>query len=146
MYRFLLLGVMVSLVIAGRSLGEPPTAIPELRGKWMVVEGESSGKKLKTTGTWEFRDGRLYRKTSKSKTALGTIYQYTTDTSKNPKQIDLRVASATAKVMPGIYQMDGEFLKICYALGTKGDGKPRPTQFQTQPGDGYIMYVLKRTE
>ena len=44
------------------------------------------------------------------------------------------------RVYSGIYLLEGDKLKVCYALS----GKARPTAFATKPGSGAILFVLER--
>ena len=55
------------------------------------------------------------------------------DENKTPKEID--AISPTKEVMLGIYRMDDNGYKVCFAPA----GKPRPTDIASQPGSGYIV-------
>jgi uncharacterized protein (TIGR03067 family) len=68
--------------------------------------------------------------------------EFTTDTSKAPKTIDYvnTAGSNKGKSQQGIYEFEGDHLKICVAA----PGKPRPTQFQSDRGDGRTFTVWKR--
>src|SRR5205823_7638423 len=65
-----------------------------------------------------------------------------TDPSQKPKTIDLEntLGSAAGKTQHGIYEIDGEVLKICYA----GPNQPRPTDYTSAKGDGRTTAVWKR--
>jgi uncharacterized protein (TIGR03067 family) len=130
-------------VVDGSTRGEPPPgARDDLRGTWEAVESESSGNKKAYEGSWEFKDGKLFR-TFKGNT---TEYRYSVDPTKNPKQINLVAVNPklAAKALEGIYTVDGDQLKICYPLSKKGAVKMRPTSFVTNAGDGNIVYTFKR--
>jgi len=60
------------------------------------------------------------------------------DATKKPKQID--TISTTKEVMRGIYEMDGDGYKVCFAPV----GKPRPSKFASEPGSGHILQVWAR--
>lgn len=59
------------------------------------------------------------------------------DSSKQPKTIDISMGRQT---MLGIYEMDGDTLKVCYGR----NGVERPTEFKAAAGSNYIMIVFKR--
>lgn len=67
---------------------------------------------------------------------------YRLDPSRNPKHMD---ASGTAgqsrgKSYLGIYALEGDTLKWCVA----NPGRPRPTEFLTNPNVGQFLMILKR--
>jgi uncharacterized protein (TIGR03067 family) len=71
------------------------------------------------------------------------------DPSKTPKQFDVdkpvfvakyRSQVSTSNQWLGIYELDGDDLKICWDL----DGQTRPTEFKTKAGDHCLLLVLKR--
>ena len=60
------------------------------------------------------------------------------DATKNPKQMD--TISTKKEVMLGIYELDGDHYKVCFAP----TGKPRPSEFASRPGSGNLLQVWKR--
>src|SRR5262249_55715095 len=58
-----------------------------------------------------------------------------------PKTIDL-TDTAEKKTVFGIYELDGDTLKLC--LSEAGDERARPTAFATKAGGGHALFVLKR--
>ena len=50
------------------------------------------------------------------------------------------IGPAKGKPMLGIYQIDDKVYKVCFAL----PGKPRPTEFSSTPGSGYILQSWQR--
>ena len=42
--------------------------------------------------------------------------------------------------MLGIYELESDSYKICFASA----GKPRPSEFASNPGSGYILQVWER--
>lgn len=64
------------------------------------------------------------------------------DATKKPKTIDSFPAGAPDKSKPirGIYELDGDTLRVCYGA----PGKDRPTEFASKPGSGHTLQVLKR--
>jgi uncharacterized protein (TIGR03067 family) len=67
---------------------------------------------------------------------------FTIDAAKKPKTIDLRPASTGKDAAPllGIYEFDGDTLRICSA----GAGKERPKDFECKKGSGRSLTVWKR--
>jgi uncharacterized protein (TIGR03067 family) len=66
------------------------------------------------------------------------------DTSKKPHTIDATVTEGDTKglTLPGIFELDGDTLKVC----SDGQGKKRPTEFKTAPDTGLMMVVAKRVK
>jgi uncharacterized protein (TIGR03067 family) len=74
------------------------------------------------------------------------------DPSKSPKEF-LRVHKGvigTGKEdrpfrieLPGIYEIDGDVMKLCWAVGGKGG---RPKEFKTEPGSEHLLVTLKRVK
>jgi len=77
------------------------------------------------------------------------------DTAKNPKSIDLtrtpiqgfvsdgnkqNTPAVKRDILPGIYALDGDRLRICLAQ----PGQKRPTQIPDKPKDGLVVLVLER--
>jgi uncharacterized protein (TIGR03067 family) len=125
---------------------------PDTPGEPLAAEGENE-----LVGEWEmqaaFQEGHSldaamvktgHRVTSATHTTTYFGKQvfmkaaYTTDASRNPKTIDLVLASG--KTQLGIYEVQGDIMKICF---TK-PGCPRPTDFQSNPGDRRTSAVWKR--
>ena len=112
-----------------------------LQGTWKLVSATQDGKALpddevkKTTivikdDAFHF-PGLAEDVTSRS----GTIKL---DATKNPKQMD--ATSTEKEVMLGIYKLDGDRYKVCFAP----TGKPRPSEFASKPGSGNLLQVWKR--
>jgi uncharacterized protein (TIGR03067 family) len=59
------------------------------------------------------------------------------DPAATPKTIDSSPAADPSKPILGIYEFDGETLKICNAQ----PGKPRPADFEAKAGSGYTLTV-----
>ena len=60
--------------------------------------------------------------------------------SAKPATVDLISTVREGQVAQGIYELQGEGLKICWAR----NGKARPDGFRTKPGDDRIFLTLKR--
>jgi len=66
------------------------------------------------------------------------------DPSRSPKTIDVTIAEGPNKgtVMLGIYEIDGDTLKVCF----DPQGKKRPTEFKSAPGSENFVNVHKRVK
>src|SRR5262245_31692279 len=66
------------------------------------------------------------------------------DPSKSPKTIDVTMTEGPEKgtVMLGIYQIDGDTLKVCF----DPTGKKRPTEFKSESGSQNFVNVHKRVK
>jgi uncharacterized protein (TIGR03067 family) len=63
------------------------------------------------------------------------------DPTVTPKQIDDDLALPTGtKRRPGIYQLDGDRLTLCY----DNKGKQRPSTFESPAGSSLVLTVLRR--
>jgi uncharacterized protein (TIGR03067 family) len=62
------------------------------------------------------------------------------DPSAKPAMVDLISTVREGQVALGIYELQGEGLRICWAR----NGKARPDGFSTKPGDDRIFLTLKR--
>ena len=64
------------------------------------------------------------------------------DPTKKPKTIDMKVTKGPdrGKTNSGIYLLDGDNLKTCFAYAKKG----RPSEFATKANSDLALIVLKR--
>ena len=64
------------------------------------------------------------------------------DPSKKPKTIDMEqvVGEHKGKIIQGIYEIDGDTLRVCLAQ----PGKERPTEFSAKAGSSNALAVYKR--
>jgi uncharacterized protein (TIGR03067 family) len=66
------------------------------------------------------------------------------DPTKKPKAIDAVRSEGMDKGKPmlGIYELEGESQKVCFAPV----GKERPTEFSSAAGSGHVLTVWKRAK
>src|SRR5262249_26183745 len=66
------------------------------------------------------------------------------DPSKSPKTIDVTMTEGPSKgaIMLGIYEIDGDTLKVCFDR----EGKKRPTEFKSPPGSQNFFNAHKRVK
>ncbi len=75
--------------------------------------------------------------------SVGDIHDYSLNPLTKMKQFNFAGSDGYYKKLPtlGIYERDGNYLKICY--GVPGKGK-RPTRFTGDEGSGYVFLIFKR--
>ncbi len=138
---FLLAVVNPEFGASDKDSGEGDLA--KLQGQWVVVslehrghvaepaefEGQSSVYE-KNRWTWKVGDKVMRR---------GII---TLNSTRSPKAINTWDSDGPHEdeTVPGIYQLDGDTLKLCFAM----PGEKRPTEFTTKSGTGAILVVYKR--
>jgi uncharacterized protein (TIGR03067 family) len=112
----------------------------KLQGEWVSLKRESNGK-----GEILTRDGPFYHKFKfegeKVNYTCGKVDDegtFAIDSSKKPKTIDY--TAATGFLMEGIYELDGDTLKICMG----GFGSKRPAVFKSK-GD-MVVFTYERVK
>jgi uncharacterized protein (TIGR03067 family) len=147
----LLLGTALFLVGLPNASGDPQDdaikkELKTMAGTWRPVSAENNGFKvsedslkdarraLDADGKWTMRRG--------DETVLEWKVK-TLDPTKTPKTIDIEVASGSYKgvVYLGIYEFDGDTLRICFAMP---DRPVRPTEFSAGKGSVRALSEFKR--
>lgn len=117
--------------------------LKKMQGDWVVVSMEVDGMKIpdddaqalfRTVKGDQYTVSRYRRAAGK-----GTIKL---DATRKPRAIDALPAKAAGKARPvlGIYEFDGDKLKLCFA----SPGADRPTQFSAKEGSGNTLTVWQR--
>ena len=110
-----------------------------LHGNWTVVSIEVNGTKVP--------EDKIGGRDAAFKDKQYSIHDFRLtvkiDPTKKPKTIDMDGKDGNGKPlsMMGIYDLDGDTLKICFA---KPGTKDRPGQFKTRPNTGESLIVYKR--
>jgi uncharacterized protein (TIGR03067 family) len=112
-----------------------------IRGTWIiesaVFEGKSEPDEMKEVSMIIKRDRMIIKTPGREEEMSFKI-----DPTKKIKTIELFDADDDPKdISPGIYELDGDHLKICFVRDSKG---ARPTAFESKPGSTSILWVLKR--
>ena len=119
--------------------------LKKFQGVWTIESMESGGKKIPAEAikevTLTFEGDKYTVKNGKDVIQVGA---QKLDASKSPKTLDGTVTEGFGKgaVMPGIYEIDGDTLKVCY----DEEGKKRPTEFKTAAGLQTTLVVYKRAK
>ena len=137
------LACVVMLLIAGAVTSaedDPVKADKEkLQGAWSVVSFETDGKpddKVKNDKV------TIAEETISVKTKGGNHDgTFTINPKAKLKTIDIRLNNDGYNI-PGIYELDGDNLKIC--LPTTAGPQNRPKEFKAAAGSNCVLLVLKR--
>ena len=112
-----------------------------LQGKWSIVSVERDGKLVETwTDGVRMMEGNNYTLVPKKGDSVkGT---FTLDPSKTPKAIDFLPAAGQYKdkTLRGIYEIDGDMLKICFSEPDKA----RPAEFTSKADSGWTLALHKK--
>lgn len=112
----------------------------KLQGTWAALEVLHDGQVQKLDPiTWTFADDKYTNKVGKQTEK----WTYKLDGSKNPKTIDSEYfvsAGFPGRKLTGIYELNGDTLKVCYDL----TGKGHPNDFTAAKGARRIFYTFKR--
>ena len=115
----------------------------EFEGEWRMVSAIMDGKPMdKSMVKWVKRVTQGNQSTVYAGPQVMMKVEFTSDSSNTPKTIDYinTAGSHKGKTQLGIYEFEGELLKICVAA----PGAGRPTEFRSTPGDGGTLTVWKR--
>jgi uncharacterized protein (TIGR03067 family) len=120
----------------------------KLQGTWQVVKGEMGGEELPEEA---LKDVSLVIKGDKmmakgdfpDKDRYATVL-FKINPAAKPKEIDLTLGGSEDKgtKLKGIYQLDGDQLKLCVNIA----GANRPSKFDTKDDAECILVTLKRTK
>jgi uncharacterized protein (TIGR03067 family) len=117
--------------------------LARLQGAWSLVSMEADGRSLEPD---EFEGwGSIYdgdRLTLKARDEIRRRGLVTLDPSRTPKAMNTWDLDGPFEdqTVPGIYHLDGDTLKLCFAR----PGEKRPTEFTTKSGTGFLFVVYKR--
>jgi len=138
----------VGFAVSGTMAGEKADLEKELKkfqGAWTFESCEAGGKKLPIDAlkgvVLTFEGDKHTVKKGDEVIQVGT---QKIDPAKSPKTIDVTMTEGPSKgtVMLGIYEFDGDVLKVCF----DPQGKKRPTEFKCAPGSENFLNVHKRVK
>ena len=137
--------LVATLLLAGTVNGQDSAKkeMSNLEGEWSMVSGESNGHVMPQELV---KTGKRIAKEGETTISLGgTVYfkaKISIDPSKNPKTIDYNMTEGPTKGKThlGIYELDGNTVKFCFAA----PGKDRPTEFTAMEGSQRTMSVWKK--
>jgi uncharacterized protein (TIGR03067 family) len=131
------------LIAADAPKEESQSDQERMQGTWTVASAEISGKRLtgKEIENLELviRGNKMTFKDEKNNKKAETL-KFKLHPNQKPKAINL--THSGEKKSRGIYRLEGDRLKICYAV----NGKKRPTEFRTKVGGQQFRFVLTRAK
>jgi uncharacterized protein (TIGR03067 family) len=139
--------VAAALLLAAAPLaaGDAKGELEMFQGLWAVAAETSSGIAVPA----ERLKGRQlevkgHRYTAKSPATGGELGTLALDSARKPKVIDMTPSEGPNTGMPrhGIYEVDGDTLRVCYAAY----GKARPTAFASRPDSGVVLVTYRRVK
>jgi uncharacterized protein (TIGR03067 family) len=140
--QFLLIAAVGQLLAAcNRQAPMPKTDLDRLQGTWNLVAAFQDGKPLpadKVKRTTIVFKGDTFRFPGSAEYATNKEGTIKLDENKTPKEMD--AISTEKETMLGIYAQEGNGYKVCFPPA----GKPRPTEFSSAPGSGYILQSWQR--
>jgi uncharacterized protein (TIGR03067 family) len=139
----MLLVLLAGVLVAADAKDDAKKEMEKLQGTWVMVSSERNGEALPDNQIKAFKrtiKGDEFTVARDAETvAKGT---FTVDPSKSPKTIDVTITEGDNKdkKMLGIYEIDGDNHKVCYAPF----GKDRPKEFSSKGEEGLVLSVWKR--
>ena len=137
-----LTGLVCALVVTsagGQEKGK--TDEEKIQGTWSFVSVERGGIDMNDDFIKEAKVTLTADKVKISAQGKDMEVGYKLDSTKKPKQIDILINEGGKEVVSkGIYELDGDDLKVCF--GQPGDN--RPTEFKTAGGSSEMLVVMKR--
>ncbi len=113
--------------------------LKDLQGEWKVEKLVSGGKEVPAKKIevmrWIIKDKSITFKDSKASDITGT---FTINIEKKPAWIDVK--AKPEKTALGIFELDGDTLKIC------GGEDKRPTEFTSTEKSDTDLFILKRVK
>jgi uncharacterized protein (TIGR03067 family) len=134
-------GACLSLAEDGPKEKAVKADLDKLQGSWQLVSAEFDGEKATADSvrliSMGIRDNKLTIHRANVKEVVVPI-PFTIDPTKKPKTFDQQPRDG--KEIHGIFDLDGDILKIC----TAAPGKGRPTEFAAKRGTEQRLRVFKR--
>jgi len=137
----------VLLFLAGSLTGADPTAtdaskkdLDKLQGVWQIQSRQEDGQDDKPRELGKVRITIAGNKITVDEDGMVSEGSFTIDAGKKPAQIDLVPPKADEGKNLGIYQVEGDTLKLCYGR----PGADRPTEFATKAKSKHVLMIFKK--
>jgi uncharacterized protein (TIGR03067 family) len=138
-----LIGGLLVLLVAALLLADyyfrTQLEVRQLQGTWKVVRAEINGQPADISlfrKPFQVRGDRIVTGAAGSPEKG---FRFRVDPNQNPKTIDFLIRDDDEEAALGIYELDGDTLKLCMRWGP---GKERPTEFRVKSMlDGYMAYL-----
>jgi uncharacterized protein (TIGR03067 family) len=112
----------------------------KMQGTWTVVSAEKDGARAPEEAIQGMKVVIQGKELTIQHKGRNEKLTFKLDASKKPKVIDMTHPRDKGENVPGIYELDGNNLKMCWRKG----GGERPTKFAAEAKSGLMMMVLKR--
>ena len=142
--RLLSLSALVLFAAVAFAQDNAKDDLAKFQGNWtiesVIVEGKELPAEVVGAFKMSFKDNNYTVLIGQEKTEGS----FSLDPSKNPKTIDIVPENGPdrGRKQLGIYEIDGDKIKICAAQ----PGKDRPTNFETKDKIGYTVMILRRAK
>jgi uncharacterized protein (TIGR03067 family) len=140
-----LAGVLVGATLSRPEEGAKGVAA-KLVGTWEVVTGEKGGQKepaerIKGTEV-QFTRETIVVTTKNAARAFRASYKLGLE--RKPYAITMKALDGPdkGKAALGVFELDGNNLKLCYAL----PGEKAPEDFTTRPGSSRLLFTMRRAK
>jgi uncharacterized protein (TIGR03067 family) len=135
----------VALLSGADAAPKPQKAEDRIQGVWELVSSEREGR-IEPGSERDPLQLEFTADTFRFRLPAGARHPqpYKLDPGKKPKLIDWLAGGrhGPSKPVPGIYELEGDRLKICWG----GEGKARPQEFTTKAGAGEWLWSLRRAK
>jgi uncharacterized protein (TIGR03067 family) len=134
---------MVCLLVASAGLAADQDDAKAMQGTWVIESAQLAGRNHTDdfAGMKLVIDGNRYVVEFGKNTDKGT---FTLDPTKTPRRIDVVSAEGPfkGKTLPGIYELKGDNLTLCFEADGKGD--QRPTKFEAPEMTRFALLTYRR--
>jgi uncharacterized protein (TIGR03067 family) len=118
--------------------------LDKMQGRWSAAGGEQAGEAIPKEDVKTIRfviTNDSYTFTMSGHHEKGTLKL---DASKKPKTVDIHITEGgdAGQTQLGIYELEGDTLKICFAQA----GQERPTEFATKPESRTGLLIFQRAK
>ena len=138
----IILSVLMTACLLGG--GDPAQAdLDKLQGTWAMVAMEREGQEVAAE---DFKNDRSIYEQNRVTLRDGDHVRrrgiITLDPARKPKAINTwdQDGPYDDQTVPGIYELQGDTLKLCFAR----PGEERPKEFTTKSGTGFLLCVYKK--
>ena len=140
--RVLLLVAAGLLVAAEDPKADAKKDKENIQGAWKAVSGEAGGQKLSDERIESIKIVIAADKITVNVADNTRVSTYKIDPAQKPKTIDL--TNEMDQTAPGIYELDGDNLKLCFPSDEESGALPK--EFTGKQGSNQMLLVFKRAK
>ena len=136
--------ILLGLAFLLASANDPSRSdLEKLQGTWLLVEMENDGEDVPAE---DFKDYKCVYEENRLTLLAGDRVRrrgiVTLEPSRTIKAINTwdQDGPYADQTVPGVYELEGDTLKLCFAR----PGEERPKEFTTKSGTGFLFCVYKR--